>query len=242
MNTDTESGRTLDFERPSDPRAHRVAGAKAVPSRRGADAFDAIVWRLRSNEDNPTEGFAVGVMGCHRRCGATTVAANVAIRYADHGLGPVLLVECNPVAPRLAKSFRLGRVAGLTEAVTGSADLSECIHATRVDGLDVMPLGAQKSLGGGAGIAGQFASLLSEVRSEYSVVMLDLPPADKSLGALLPIAQQADAVLLVLRSEATRRRAASNALQKLRQDGVSVIGSVVTRRKSFATRWLGASL
>lgn len=242
MEPQDETSDVLRADRPVESSFGRFERPRAVPSRRGADPYDAIVWRLKASDANPGDGFVVGILGCHRRSGATTVAANTAIRFADHGLGPVLLVECTPVSPRLAKAFRLGSVAGLSDAVTGRTDPSECIHATRVDGLDVMPLGSKQSLGNPSAIAGQFAALLSEVRSEYSVVMLDLPPADKTLEGLLPIAQQADAALLVLRSEGTRRRVASGSLEKLRQDGVAVLGSVVTRRKTFSSRWFGAPL
>ncbi|TWT36356.1 Tyrosine-protein kinase ptk [Posidoniimonas corsicana] len=222
--------------------ARPTAGAldgSAASHRPGPDPYDAIVWRLRTSEANPGSGFVVGLLGCHRQCGATTIAANTGIRIASHSLGPVLLLDCNADRPQLSRSFNLASAPGLAEAASGAAELTDCIHATGVKGLDVMPSGA---LDTSLTLADQFSSLLSELRDEYAILLLDLPPADTLAGAVVSFAQAADAVLLVLRSQKTRRQAASGALSRLTQAGVPVVGSVVTRRKRFSPRWFGSGL
>src|SRR5450755_1964631 len=79
-----------------------IASAATICQRPGAEYFDALLWRLFDRrEDVDGVGYLLGVTGCARQSGVTTVTANLAIRAADHGLGPVLLVDANDHHPQL---------------------------------------------------------------------------------------------------------------------------------------------
>lgn len=209
--------------------------------RKGTDPYDAIVWRLRSSEANQGTGFTLGVVGCGRRAGSTTVAANAAIRFADHGPGPVLLIESNFDHPNLARLFRLKADKGLGDVVAGRAEPIEAIYRTQVAGLDVMPLGGRGQLENAVSLDEKMSSLLAELRAEYTTIVIDLPPANR-IAAAVPVARQVDAAILVIRSEATHRREAEKAVRELTLDGLPITGSVVTRRKRRLPRWLGGGI
>src|SRR3989304_4178616 len=54
---------------------------RPVLARPGADRYDALLWRLCAcREDADNVGFLLGLTGCSRRSGVSTLAANLAIR------------------------------------------------------------------------------------------------------------------------------------------------------------------
>lgn len=214
----------------------RRAPRGMAPRRRGADHYDTILWRVRPRGGDALDGYTIGVTGCARKAGVSTVAANLAIRAADHRQSPVLLIDANLEHPSIGRSFRLHGAPGLTELLAETCQLQEAIHESGVEGLSVMPLG-QPGLVDRARVDFEcFASLLGELRSDFATIVVDLPESGRMRHSLL-IAQQADAVLLVLRADATRRAAAKAAAARFGEDGVNIVGTVVTQQKNYVPRW-----
>jgi len=207
-----------------------------TPRRRGADYYDTILWRVRPSETPVGEGFSLAITSCGRRSGVSTVAANLAIRAADHRLTPTLLVDANLAHPRVDRSFRLYDAPGLANVWAQDCDLSDAIHASGVEGLSVMPLGDQGLIDRTRVDHESLSSLLAELRNDYATIIFDLPDVRQLRHSLL-IAQQVDAALLVMRSEVTRRKVAQATVSRLGADGVKVVGTVVTQQKSYIPRW-----
>ena len=221
--------------------APRHAESRAVPRRRGADAYDTLLWRLhprleeRAGADGA--GFLVGVTSCDRRAGVSTVAANLAIRAADHQMRPVLLVDGATTRPSVARQFRLRETKGLADALAGRCEINEAIQETPVEGLDVMPLGTT-GLIDRVGLDHQLVdAMLAGLRESHEMVVFDLPEASE-LRHMLLVARRLDAAILALRCEKTSQGAASRAADQLRADGVNLIGSVMTRRRERVPAWL----
>ena len=212
------------------------ATSATTPRRRGADYYDTILWRVRPQDTPVEEGFSLAITSCSRRSGVSTVAANLAIRAADHRLTPTLLVDANLAHPRVDRSFRLYDEPGLANVLAQDCDLREAIHPSGVEGLSVMPLGDQGLIDRTRVDHESLSSLLAELRSDYATIIFDLPCVRQLRHSLL-IAQQVDAALLVLRSEATRRKVAQATVNRLGADGVNVVGTVVTQQKSYIPRW-----
>lgn len=207
-----------------------------APRRRGADYYDTILWRVLPRESPLGQGFVLGLTSAGSRAGVTTVAANLAIRAADHRVSPVLLIDANLARPQVERSFRLHGAPGLTELLAGECGLDESIHASDVDDLSIMPLGAS-SLVDRARVDQQgIAALMTELRGEFATIVIDLPSSADMRHSLL-LAQEADAALLVVRCDGTASGAAKNAIHRLRGDGVNLVGSVVTQQKKYTPRW-----
>lgn len=204
--------------------------------RRGADYYDTILWRVRPQVMEPATGFTLGVTSCNRRAGVSTVAANLAIRAADHQLTPTLLVDANLIHPRQERSFRLYDAPGLADILAGECEVEEGIHPSGVSGLSVMPLGSVGLIDRASVDYERLSALLTELRSDFATTIFDLPEVRHLRHSLL-IAQQVDAALLVLRSEKTRRKVAQAAVARLTADNVNVVGSVVTQSKNYMPRW-----
>lgn len=216
-------------------------GACSVPRRRGADPYDTLLWRLhprleeRAGSDGA--GFLVGVTSCDRRVGVSTVAANLAIRAADHQMRPVLLIDGSTAKPSVARQFRLREATGLADALAGRCDLAEAIHETPVDGLEVMPLGTTGLIDRVGLDHQQVEAMLAGLRESHELVVFDLPEASE-LRHMLLVARRLDAAILALRCDTTARGSAERVAAQLRADGVNLVGSVVTRRREHVPAWL----
>lgn len=233
---------TMETEHETEVQTLSVHGksgkVRAVPPRRrGSDYYDSILWRLRSEEQESSEAFMAGVLGCSTKSGATTVASNLAIRSADHRMGPVLLVDANEQRPALERAFKLYDAQGFADVLMGECDTADAVHSTSVEGLQVMPLGTRGLMGRASVDPAGMRSLLNELRQDYATVIFDLPEADRMRHGLL-IARQLDATLLVLKSETIRRKAAATLRHRLQQDGLNVVGAVMTQHKTYAPNWL----
>ncbi|MEM6330604.1 MAG: CpsD/CapB family tyrosine-protein kinase, partial [Planctomycetota bacterium] len=207
------------------------------PRRRGAEFYDTLLWRVQPKQPTAGDGFAIGVTSADRHAGVSTVAANLAIRAADHRQSPVLLIDANLLHPRQQRNFRLRGGAGLTDLLAGECGVGEAVFDSGVDGLSVMPLGSPSLVERTVCDHDAVAALFAELRGDYATLVFDLPPANAMRHTLL-FAQQLDATLMAVRSEATRTKAARAAVARLQADGVAVTGSVVTQQKRYTPRWL----
>ncbi|TWT90244.1 Tyrosine-protein kinase YwqD [Pseudobythopirellula maris] len=230
---------TIRMEPPSDSGAKR---SPLVPRRRGAEPYDTVLWRLQSRvEQRHGAGFLVGVTSCMRRAGVSTLAANLAIRAADHQLTPALLVDCNAAHPQVDREFRLQGARGLADLLAGECELEEAVHPTNVEGLEVMPLGTTGLIDRASVEPRRLEGLVRSLGESHEYVVFDLPPADDMRHALL-VAKQLDAVLMAVGSEVTPRGLAKKSIDLLRSDGVSFAGAVVTRQKKHVPGWFGRML
>jgi Mrp family chromosome partitioning ATPase len=212
--------------------------APAVCQRPGADYFDALLWRLFDRrEDADGVGYLLGVTGCARQSGVTTVAANLAIRAADHGLGPVLLVDANDHHPQLHRVFGAKSRSGLADVLAGQAALAAAVLPTRVPGLQLLPLGIAGQLGRVRTDPSRVEGLVAELRETYSLVLVDLPGACQMSHSYW-LAHALDGAVLVIRSERIGRNAATESMRRLAHDGIHVLGAVLTDQHTYLPSWL----
>ena len=185
-----------------------------------------MLWRIKPAVDQAAGGaFRLGVLASRRRSGASTVAANLAIRAADLGLGPVLLVDANLAAPRVQRTFRVPAGPGLVDACVEPLALSNVTRDAGIEGLQLLPAGNVRLLKRAGLNPSDLQGLLHEMTEAYEFVVFDLPAADR-LGPSLPIAQALDAALLVLRSEAVSGAEARRVASRLAVDGIPLSGAI----------------
>lgn len=230
--TATPDGHAVDHDRVTRP----------VPRRRGADAYDTLLWRLHPRLEEGAlrdkgAGFLVGVTACDRKAGVSTVAANLAIRAADHQMRPVLLVDGAASRPSVARQFRLRGSLGLADALAGRCSIEQAIHETPVDGLDVMPVGTAGLMDRVGLDHQQVDAMLGGLRETHEMVVFDLPEASEMRHMLL-VARRLDAAILTLRHETTPGDVVERTAEQLRADGVNLVGTVVSRRRQYVPNWL----
>lgn len=209
----------------------------AGTSRREAEPFDALLWRLQARQSAAAFGSStLGLIGCGERVGVTTLAANLAVRASELGMGPVLLVETETARPKLRKTWRLPAGPGLAELLSGEAGYADCVQPGPANDLEVIC--ATGRPGGAIGWdAGVVDALLAEACADHRLVLFDLAAAEK-LGGAGALARRLDQVLLVIRAESTRGDDAERIADGLREDGVPITGAVLNRERRYVPRWL----
>jgi Mrp family chromosome partitioning ATPase len=216
---------------------HGLDAVLGGASRRGTEPFDSLLWRLQARQSSAAfAATTLGLVGCGERVGVTTLAGNLAVRASELGLGPVLLIEAESARPKLRKSWRLPAGPGLAEWLSGEANYADCVQPGPAADLEVMCASGRSgsAIGWDAGVVD---ALLAEACADHRLVLFDLAAADK-LGAAGSLARRLDQVLLVVSAESTRSDDAQRIADRLREDGVPIIGAVLNRERRYVPRWL----
>lgn len=115
----------------------------------------------------------------------------------------------------------------------GAADLDEVIVNGKVDDLHVLVAGKAEL----PGIAPeQFDQLMESLRSEYDLILLDLPPIDDGFKSIL-FQRAVDGVALVSDPH-TKVRETRAVLRILKESGVELVGIILNRVRRTLPRWL----
>jgi non-specific protein-tyrosine kinase len=155
--------------------------------------------------------------------GKTTVAANLAVAFAQSGRSTIL-VDSDLRRPDIHAFFRLSNATGLTRALASRAQsIAPFLQDTEVANLRVLTAGPPPPNPAEL-IASQRAQLILEQLAEMAdVVVLDSPPLSLVTdGALL--ASLVDGSLLVVRARQSRRAALRTATETLQRAGARILG------------------
>ena len=159
------------------------------------------------------------------RDGRSFMAANLAVVFSQQGQR-TLLIDADLRQPRQAQLFHTGHSAGLAGVLSGRSGLEQIETVPGLPGLHVLPAGGQppnpQELVGGPA----FGRLLDQVASNFDVVLIDTPAADRCADAEI-IAARSGAALLLVRKNRSPLREVGEFSRKLQDTGVALVGSVL---------------
>jgi len=145
----------------------------------------------------------------------------------------VLLVDADLRRSHLHHAFATPNLTGLTSLLLNDAKWEDCVVATDIPNLYVLPGGPlppnpSELLG-----SQRMARLIDEFQAFADVVLFDVPPVLACADAMV-LASRMDGVMLVIDSRSTRREAAAQALEMLRNVEAKILGGVLNkvRRRS----------
>jgi len=157
--------------------------------------------------------------------GKSTTVANLAITFAQQGQR-TLLIDADLRRAVLDKAFNAARSPGLTELIIGESTFDDVVNDTEVPNLSLIasgrfPPNPAELLG-----SARMQEVLHEAKARFDVVLLDSPPLLAVTDAAV-LATMVDGVVLVIRTERTKRDAVRRALGHVRSVRGRLLGAVL---------------
>jgi capsular exopolysaccharide synthesis family protein len=163
--------------------------------------------------------------------GKTTVIQNLGIALAETGQ-KVLLVDGDFRRPNLHRKFGTSNVVSLIDLISETTPLDEYPAErlgapTGFPGLSLLPNRPTQDNVSKALYSPRLRAIFEMAVQQYDTILVDAPPilnvADTRIMAPLT-----DALILVLRCGVTHKDAAVEAYRRIQEDGLSLLGTVLT--------------
>lgn len=169
--------------------------------------------------------------------GKTSVALNLAMAFGQ--VERVLLIDADLRKPTVCARLKLpAQSKGLTELISGTAEIQDCIHRHTEGNIDVLPCGKLPPNPLELVSSQRFEELVKSLSTRYDRVVIDSPPCQPVSDSLL-LARCVDAVIFLVKADSTPSRMVSGSIKALRQAGASLVGAVLNeanmrRQSGFA--------
>jgi capsular exopolysaccharide synthesis family protein len=159
--------------------------------------------------------------------GKTTTALALASAAAASGLRTII-VDCDMRQPSMHVNLGASNELGLSDYLTGNAQLEDLIHIDDRSGLHYICAGRLPPSPTDLLSSGRMKQLLQQLAAAFQMVMLDTPPILAVSDALL-LVRSVDKTIFVVRWERTRRDVALSGLKAVFDAGARVGGLVLTQ-------------
>jgi polysaccharide biosynthesis transport protein len=155
--------------------------------------------------------------------GKTTTSINIAIVLAQKGTR-VLLIDADLRRPSIHKTLGIGPGYGLSNVLTGSAQLEQTIiHSTILPNLFLLPAGTPPPNPAELLASSNMREVLAQLREQYDHIVIDTPPTLSVTDAVI-LSANADRVILVIRSGQTTKQALRRSRDLLTQVNAKLSG------------------
>ncbi|QPF13465.1 polysaccharide biosynthesis tyrosine autokinase [Acinetobacter baumannii] len=165
------------------------------------------------------------IAGPSPEVGKSFISTNLATIFAQ-GDKRVLLIEADMRRGYMHKYFDVDVKPGLSELLSGQADLQKVLHKTQVANLDVITRGKSPTNPSEILSSNQFKDLLEKVQSEYDHIIIDTPPVLAVTDGII-ISQYTGVNLIVARYAKSQMKELELTLNRFEQAGVKVNGFIL---------------
>lgn len=200
--------------------------AFSVPNSPFADSFRNIKTMLdlfRNREDLPV---VIGITSAAPVEGRTTLAYNLSVALAQSGRRTALVDADANHAGSITQSIVRTCEVGLLQALSGAVEIRS-VAIPVCEGCDVLPITPSRSSITAIDFFTNYQSqsLFRELRNQYDIVIVDLPPPTR-MDPRAPIACM-DGYLLVAQPGRTSLDKIGELAQMLNQSNAGVLGAIV---------------
>jgi non-specific protein-tyrosine kinase len=208
-----------------------------IPSGGTVDVVEAVR-SLRSNLHVLPDSempYSTAIVSASQGAGKSFISAHLAASLAGQG-SRVMLIDADLRRPVLHKRFGVPRQPGLTDALEG-AEITDTISTVPVPPMhafgesrffSLMPSGNDVSDPMALFGTEAFARVLDKRPFFERFTIIDTPPIDL-FGDAIAIAAQSDSAIVVVDVKTSRRGAVSDAVDRLRRSGTTLLGLVINR-------------
>ncbi|NLL01335.1 MAG: polysaccharide biosynthesis tyrosine autokinase [Clostridiales bacterium] len=162
--------------------------------------------------------------------GKSTTSINLGITIAQTG-SKVLIIDCDLRKGHIHNYFNIKYRPGLSDALSGLAELKDVTKTTSFENLDIIPLGSISPNPSELLSSSQMEKLLMVLEKEYNYIIFDTPPVNV-LSDSLSLVKYSDGLLLVVREKVTSHMNIKNALDKFNLSHGNILGFVLNDIKT----------
>ncbi len=169
----------------------------------------------------------IGVTSSIRGEGKSTTSVNLAYTLAQTGKR-VLLIDGDMRLPTIAQKMEMTATPGLSNLLAGLSAERNCLRKSNYfDNWYILPAGdippnPSELLG-----SERMHALLDRYKDVFDYILLDLPPVDIVVDALV-ITKWTDGVIVVVRENYTDRKALDACMYQVEKLGAKMLGFVMT--------------
>lgn len=200
---------------------------ESVPS----ESFRALRTRVQFSRPDKENLKTILITSPAPQEGKTTIALNLAGSFAQANK-KTLLMDADLRKPRLHHVFDKDKKPGLVDYLVGLVKLDEVIARTSYNNLDLLTSGTVPPNPAEMLDSQQLEKLLAELRTKYDYIIIDSPPIVAVTDAEI-LARKVDGTILVCSSELTEINMLERAIDLLRNDNSTLIGTVLN---NFSTK------
>ncbi|EPG6628178.1 polysaccharide biosynthesis tyrosine autokinase [Acinetobacter baumannii] len=165
------------------------------------------------------------IAGPSPEVGKSFISTNLATIFAQ-GDKRVLLIDADMRCGYMHKYFDVDVKPGLSELLSGQADLQKVLHKTQVTNLDVITRGKSPTNPSEILSSNQFKELLEQLQSQYDHIIIDTPPVLAVTDGII-ISQYTGVNLIVARYAKSQMKELELTVNRFEQAGVKVNGFIL---------------
>ncbi|TCS71926.1 capsular exopolysaccharide synthesis family protein [Sulfuritortus calidifontis] len=159
--------------------------------------------------------------------GKTTFAINLALAHAQ--TKKTLLLDADMRRPTVAKRLNLAPGSkGLSNFVSGAAELKECVHMVAGTNLAVLGAGTIPPNPLELLLSQKFRDALARLQQVFDIIVIDSPPVELVSDAMV-LAEQANGVIYVTKANATPYQLVRKGLARSERAGGRILGIVLNQ-------------
>ncbi len=180
----------------------------------------AIHFALASAKNN-----IIMIAGPSPEVGKSFISTNLATIFAQ-GNKRVLLIDADMRRGYMHKYFDIDVKPGLSELLSGQANLTQVLHKTQVANLDVITRGKSPTNPSEMLSSTQFKDLLEKFQTQYDHIIIDTPPVLAVTDGII-ISQYTGVNLIVARYIKSHMKELELTVNRFEQAGVKVNGFIL---------------
>lgn len=156
--------------------------------------------------------------------GKSLTALNLAISLGQTD-SKVLIIDCDLRRPKLSRLLNVSAPSGLSNLLMDSSRMDVTISAHETHGIDLLLSGDIPPNPSELLASVRMQKLLEALRERYDYIIIDSPPVDMVIDAVV-LAPQCDGVLFVVKADQSERGAVIHAVDQLEYAKAKLLGFV----------------
>lgn len=169
---------------------------------------------------------SIVITSCNENEGKSTISAELSKSLAEIGKRTLLIDADLRKSVMLRKSIKTRDINGLSELLSGQAELNQVLYNTQQPNFDVIftghfPPNPVELLG-----SGKFEKTINSLKERYDYIIIDSPPLGAVIDAAV-IASFCDGTILVITDGRVKYHQALEVKEQIEKSGCKLLGAVL---------------